>query len=260
MDDAFYDNYVQRLGDPDLPSILFVPCFGDTSEVYKPLAETDLRNKFRLVLIELPGFGGAPPLPEPTTLENLARVLRNLAARENAHVIVAHSVASIIASLAARHVSSKINTIVALEGNLTLEDAYYSGTAANFDDAESFRAAFLERLEKLGEGDAAVVRWRAAVATANSQSLWELGCDAFDFSSKYSPGRVLCQTRNVFYFYNPDNCPQATLDWLDGNPINRIQLDGVSHWMSFHQPRIVADKIAEVLSDLSPAVTSPNSH
>lgn len=250
IDNSFYKNHVQRIGDQSLPAILFIPAFGDTSEVYTPLTETDLLNHYCLVLAELPGFGGAPPLNKPTTLENLASVVHSISNKEDAYIIVAHSVASIIASLAARQTSSVIDTIISLEGNLTPEDAYHSGTAADFNDAKEFHTAFLERLKKLAVEDPALIRFRAAVATANTKALWELGCDAHDFSSKHSPGKVLCQVNNVFYFYNPDNCPQATLGWLENNSINRVQLDGVSHWMSFHQPYLVAEKIVKVLSGI----------
>ena len=36
---------------------------------------------------------------------------------------------------------------MSLEGNLTVEDAYFSGATADYDSAESFRAAFLDRLD-----------------------------------------------------------------------------------------------------------------
>jgi|GEM_PF-945307 len=247
INETFYKKHVRRYGNPDLPAILCIPAFGDSSEVYEPLLETKLINSYSLVLTELPGFGGSEPLDEPTTLENLARVVHSISKRENAQIVIAHSVASIITSLAAKQPSSIIDTIISLEGNLTPEDAYHSGTAASFDTAVEFHKTFLERLEGLEAEDPGIVRFRAAVAKANSTSLWELGCDAHNFSSKHSPGEVLCQANKVFYFYDPKNCPEATLIWLKENPINRVQLDGVSHWMSHHQPKLIAEKILEVL-------------
>lgn len=247
IDNTFYKKHVRKFGNPDLPAILCIPAFGDSSEVYEPLLETKLLNSYSLVLADLPGFGGSEPLDEPTTLENLAKVVHAIAKREDARIVIAHSVASIITSLAAKQPSSIINTIISLEGNLTPEDAYHSGTAASFDNAAEFHKAFLERLDGLGAEDPGIVRFRAAVAKANSTSLWELGCDAHNFSSKYSPGEVLCQASKVYYFYDPKNCPEATLTWLKNNPINMVQLDGVSHWMSHHQPKLIAEKILEVL-------------
>lgn len=247
INNTFYKNHVRRYGNPELPTILCIPAFGDSSEVYEPLLKTNLIDSYSLILTELPGFGGSQPLDEPTTLQNLARVVHSIAIRENARIVMAHSVASIITSLAAKQPSSIIDTIISLEGNLTPEDAYHSGTAASFDTAVEFHKAFLDRLEGLEAEDPGIVRFRAAVAKANSKALWELGCDAHAFSSRYSPGEVLCQTKNVFYFYDPKNCPEATLAWLQENPISRVQLDGVSHWMSHHQPKLIAEKILEVL-------------
>lgn len=234
-----------------LPTMLFVPAFGDESGVFAPLAETELARKYRLVAVDLPGFGGNPSMKKPATLKNLAEVVHQTATREQARIVVAHSVGSITASLAARHENSNIDTIISLEGNLTPEDAYHSGTAAGFENAVDFRSAFLERLDKLANDQPAIARYRSAVAKADPQSLWELGCAAHEFSSKNSPGDVLNETENVYYLYNPDNCPETTIEWLRNNPIRRVRMDGASHWKSFDQPHLLADKILQALDGRS---------
>ena len=52
---------------------------------------------------------------------------------------------------------------------------------------------------------------------------------------------------SVVYFYNPSNCPDSTLQWLDQSPMPRIRLDTASHWPSVDQPQTLADRIAEAL-------------
>lgn len=230
-----------------LPTIVFVAGFGDGAGMFEPLAQTALTSRYRLIAIDLPGFAGAPPLEGPTTLEGLADVVQDVAAAENARILVAHSVASIIASLAARRTPSKVDTIISLEGNLTAEDAYFSGTAADYENASEFRRAFLARLDEMAKHNPVVGRYRSVVAKADPQALWELGCDTRRFSLENIPGDVLTETGDVCYLYNPENCHEASLEWLRRSSIRRMRMDGATHWTSVDQPHRLAGKILEAL-------------
>jgi len=227
---------VRAFGDASLPAAICLPAFGDDSGVYEPLVRTALVERFRLVLTELPGFGGAEPLREPTTLEALSAYVADLARRENATILISHSVASITASLAARRAPDVIETIVSLEGNLTPADAYHSGTAADFDDADAFKAAFLKRLDEARPTDAGIARFRKAVERADAGALWLLGCDARAFSRDHEPGAVLLERARVVYLYDEANTPPQTLAWIAAHEIDAHRLEGVSHWMACEQP------------------------
>ena len=120
------------------PTILFIAGFGDNASMFTGLRGTALEDAYRLLPLDLPGFG-APALRTQTTLQSLADFVAGKAKETGAEIIVAHSVASIIASLAAREPDCPITTILSLEGNITAEDAYFSGSAADYDDPNSFR-------------------------------------------------------------------------------------------------------------------------
>ena len=230
-----------------LPAILFVAGFGDGAEMFAALAETALAARYRLLPIDLPGFAGTPAIDGPTSLDALAEIVHDHAVREHARIVVAHSVASIIASLAARRHGSPIDTILSLEGNLTASDAYFSGTAADYADPRQFRDAFLRRLDDMADSRPIFRRYREIVGRADPQALWDLGCDARRFSQAHVPGELLRETDTVWYLYNPDNCPPSTLEWLRGNPINTIKMDGASHWPSVDQPDRLAQNILDAL-------------
>ncbi len=80
-------------------------------------------------------------------------MVREVAEAERTAVVIAHSVASVIASLAARHPDSGIHTIISLEGNLTAADAYFSGMAADYENPIAFHDAFLVRLDEMAQSD-----------------------------------------------------------------------------------------------------------
>jgi pimeloyl-ACP methyl ester carboxylesterase len=228
------------------PAMLLIAGFGDDASMYSSFGNTPLAETYRLLPLNLPGFG-APALEERTSLDALGRVVADAAKAADATVVVAHSVASIIASLAAQLPDCPLNTILSLEGNLTAEDAYFSGTAANYDSPVDFRAAFLERLDKMAADNPVIARYRERVSQADPPALWQLGSDARRFSDRNIPGEVLSKAAQVTYFYNPDNCPEATLRWLDDNPMDRVLLEGASHWPSVDQPHMLAERISETL-------------
>jgi pimeloyl-ACP methyl ester carboxylesterase len=228
------------------PTILFIAGFGDNASMFEGLSNTHLAETYRLLPINLPGFG-APAQKSQTTLEALAELVADKAKEAGAEIIVAHSVASIIASFAAQRSDCPLKTIISLEGNITAEDAYFSGTAADFDDPGEFRAAFLERLDQMAENSPIIARYRQSVSEADQLALWQLGTDARRFSSQHVPGEVLKSSGNVVYLYNPENCPEPTIQWLEHNPMERILLTNATHWKSVDQPEQLADKISEAL-------------
>ena len=228
------------------PVMLMFAGFGDNGSMFDGLLDTPLAASHRLVPLNLPGFG-APPLGVESTLEEMATYVAEAAERSGARIIVAHSVASIIASLATRQPGSPVTTILSLEGNITEEDAYFSGSAADYDGPDAFRTAFLDRLDKMAAENPVIGRYRRAVAEADPLALWQLGRDARRFSAKAVPGEVLMAAARVVYFYNPENCPDRSLDWLRRSAMERVLLDSASHWASVDQPEELALRISEVL-------------
>ena len=228
------------------PTMIFIAGFGDDKSMFDGLFETPLAEAYDLLPMNLPGFG-APPLGHETTLKSLGEFVAAKARETGVEILLAHSVASIIASLAALEPESPITTILSLEGNLTAEDAYFSGTAGDYDDPQGFRTAFLARLEEMSHSEPIIARYREVVSRADPVALWQLGSDARRFSAEQVPGEVLLSAAKVTYFYNPDNCPQSSLDWLQQNPVQRVLLEKVSHWPSVDQPALLAERILSAL-------------
>ena len=224
--------------------------FGDNASMFAPLLDTDLADQFDLIPLDLPGFGAAP-LSVETNLESLADFVAEEAGKTGAQIILAHSVASIIASFAVQRDACPLTTLLSLEGNLTAEDAYFSGTAADFPNAERFRETFLARLDDMAKGDAILTRYRREVERADPQSLWTLGCDARKFSDRIEPGLMLLTAPQAHYFYNPDNCPRSSLDWLKAHDLPRTVLQGASHWASLDAPEQLSSAILQAVQTVS---------
>lgn len=217
--------------------------------MFDPLVQTSRGDHIQYQPLNLPGFG-APPLTEAkTSLEALATVLLEAVTKLGTDTVLAHSVSSIIASLAARRPNSPVRSILSLEGNLTPDDAYFSGTAANYSNAVDFRTAFLGRLDEIAKADPIIARYRGIVERADARALWELGCDAHRFSQTHSPGQWLAAAPHAAYFFNPKNVPEASLAWLGDHPMPRFELSNASHWASLDQPDQLAQYIKQALDE-----------
>lgn len=210
-------------------TIICLAGFGDDESMFVPLLAEKYSQNFNIVPINLLGFG-AEPAGYEISLDGLANYVLSVAKAHNAHHIMAHSVASIIATLAAEKSDGFIDHIISLEGNLTAADAYFSGKAADFETAEEFKRSFPKILGKAAQTDPMLKRYLTIVMTRDAQDLWSLGCDARLFSAQNDVGARLMNSAKVFYLYNSKNCPSDTLVWLDKNPMDKYELANASHW------------------------------
>jgi len=231
--------------DQHRPTMLMIAGFGDDTTMFDGLASTALAAQWRLVPVCLPGFGGVPALPGKTSLAALAAYMDDLARSERAQAIMGHSIASVIASLAAARPGSPLRRVISLEGNLVAQDAYFSGTAADYDDPAAFYAAFRDRLEGMAATDPIIAAFHGRLAAADPTALWQLGCDARRFSETEVPGEHLQALGDVLYLYNPANCPAESIAWLEQSDLPRALLPNASHWPTIDQPQQVAAAIAQ---------------
>jgi pimeloyl-ACP methyl ester carboxylesterase len=229
--------------------ILCIAGFGDDSTMFEPLVATDLCSSFRLVTVDLPGFGEEPQISgRSATLSDLADFVTAVATQASAESVLAHSAGSVVVGLAATAPGSTIRTVISLEGNLTKADAYYSGLAAEFDTPEGFRQALLARLDPASEVDPLVSRYRSRVAQADAHALWVLGNDVAAYSKRRPPGELLLEVSRVHYIYNPSNCAESSLAWLARSGLPATQLHGASHWPTLDAPERVAQAVTDVLA------------
>lgn len=231
-----------------MKKILCLAGFADGAAMFEPLKETPLAQAVELIAVDLPGFADAAAEPvSPATLDALADWVDMTVRGHAADTIMAHSVASIIASLAASCPDSPVHTLISLEGNLTAEDAYFSGRAAQYDDAIRFKSEFIALIEARAQADPILTRYAEIARRADAQSMWELGCDAHRYSRDHHPGERLRACERVIYVYNPDNCAQASLDWLAAGPFETLRLDGVSHWPTIDAAQTLSERLQAVI-------------
>jgi pimeloyl-ACP methyl ester carboxylesterase len=96
--------FIRTAGPPDGRTLVFVHALADNGLAFAPLFYTPLAEEFRLVAVDLAGFGASPRQDNVLTIaqhaETIAALARSLRATEQVG-LVAHSVGSMIAVEAA---------------------------------------------------------------------------------------------------------------------------------------------------------------
>lgn len=242
------DNVLLRSGGPEnAPAIVCLHGFADSGDMFRPLFDTELADRYRLLAVDLPGFGASPGRESVGTISEHAEALAALldkAAPDGRIGLVGHSVASPIAVETVARLAKPPLGLVSIEGNLTAEDAYFSGLAADYESPSAFKAAFLERVWEMARTQPILRRYHAGAVMADARAMWHLGRDAKRVSVGDRPGQALAAVSvPILYYWSPDNTAEATRDWIAASGIANRQFSGSSHWPSVDQPEDTAEVI-----------------
>ena len=249
------DILVRRVGNGDARKLLCLHGFADSGLMFLPLSETALPHNFELVLVDLPGFGCSPSKPGIALIRDYARAVASLASvishRESIGLI-GHSIASAIAVVASELLSPPPIGVFSIEGNLTEDDAYFTGKAADWDAAEPFKKAFLNEIWTLGATNVELRRYFGGVVMAQASAMWSLGKDAKRLSAGDSVGHAYRALKvPSLYYWSEATTPARTRQFIDAYSIPNRRYAAASHWPTIADPQATANAILEFFLNLS---------
>jgi pimeloyl-ACP methyl ester carboxylesterase len=149
-----------------------------------------------------------------------------------------------IAVEAAARLGASFGGLFSIEGNLTADDAYFSGRAADFDDPVLFKQRFLDDIWSLAQTRAILRRFHAAAVSGDPLAMWALGRDAKRMSIRDAPGQAYRCVRPSLYYWSSANTTETTRYWVSKSDIDQLQFAGASHWPMVDQPHETARAIA----------------
>ena len=247
MDIALADGMLIRTAGPQNGrTLLFIHALADCGLAFTPLFGTPLADSFRLIAVDLPGFGASPPREDVRTIEQHASVVATLAAAmcsPDPVGLVAHSIGSMIAVEAASQLGRRFGGLFSIEGNLTAEDAYFSGRAADFDDPYAFKQRLLDDLWTMALTRPSLRRFHGTMMQADAVAMWTLGRDARRLSVGDAPGRAYLRVRPSLYYWSPHNTAESTRDWIARSGLASLEFTDASHWPTIDQPAVTAHAI-----------------
>jgi pimeloyl-ACP methyl ester carboxylesterase len=149
-----------------------------------------------------------------------------------------------VAVEAAPRLGELFGGLFSIEGNLTAEDAYFSGRAADFDDAYIFKQHFLDDIWNMAQTRSILRRYFATALLADPTALWQLGRDARRMSVGDAPGQAYRDVQPSLYYWSPANMAESTARWIVKFNLDRRQFTNASHWPTVDQPNATARAIA----------------
>jgi pimeloyl-ACP methyl ester carboxylesterase len=247
MDIALADGmFVRAAGPNNGRTLLFIHALADCGLAFTPLFDTLLAHSFRLIVVDLPGFGASPPRHDVQTIEQHASAvatLVNAMAATNPIGLVGHSIGSMIAVRAAARLGQRFAGLFSIEGNLTAEDAYFSGKAADFDNPHAFKDRLLEELWAMAQTQPILRRFHGTMTQADAVTMWTLGRDARRLSVGDAPGQAYLRVRPSLYYWSPLTTADSTQGWIARSGIANLQFVNAGHWPTIEQPAATARAI-----------------
>jgi len=241
------DILVRRVGDGHATKLLCLHGFADSGLMFLPLSETALPDYFELVLVDLPGFGGSPSKPGVTLIRDYARAVAELASIISpceSVGLIGHSIASAIAVDSSNLLSPSPIGVFSIEGNLTEDDAYFTGKAADWDAAEPFKKAFLNEIWELGATNVELRRYFGGVVMAQASAMWSLGKDAKRVSGGDAIGHAYRSLKvPSLYYWSEATTPARTRQFIDEYSIPNQRYAVASHWPTIADPEATANAI-----------------
>jgi pimeloyl-ACP methyl ester carboxylesterase len=240
MDIALADGmFVRMAGRAGGRTLLFVHAMADCGLAFTPLFATPLAETFRLVAVDLPGFGASPRRDDVLTISQHAEAIVTLAhslSSPGPIGLVAHSVGSMIAVEAASRLGERFGGLFSIEGNLTAEDTYFSGQAADFDDPYAFKRHFLDKLWGMAQAQPILRRFHGTATLADPVAMWTLGRDARRLSIGDAPGQAYLRIRPSLYYWSELSTVDRTRGWIAASGMAHRQFADASHWPMVDQP------------------------
>lgn len=234
-------------------SVWLLHAFADSGLAYRELMDTQFGLRFDMYAPDFPGFGESPLGEKGSSLEGASEALVELletVSPSGPVYLVAHSLSSVIATRVARRIGERVRAVVSIEGNLTAEDAYYSGLAAGYDSAERFKTDFLREILDAARGNPAFSRYYAGVAAAQPEAMMGWGRSAARLGDSVGDEFRSLECATLYYWGEADQ-PEHRRTYIETNDLLEMRYPGSGHWPMIDQPLRCSSDIAGFLGEVS---------
>jgi pimeloyl-ACP methyl ester carboxylesterase len=225
--------------------VVCVPAFADSAESWHSLVER-LSDRHTVGVVEVPGLGRAGTPPVPPTVAGVAELITGLIQKTwTAPVtLVGHSAGSAVAVRVAHQLGDRCRAVVSIEGNLTVDDAYLTGQAVDFTDADAFKNHLADQIGGWVAAGKAPASYADSVRASDAYTMWSFGRDVAAGSAGDGFGHELLRLRcPVRYLWSAATTPPVSREFLRAHSIPHRQLPVAHHWPWTVDPDAVATAV-----------------
>ena len=223
-------------------AIWCIPGFADSGASFSALYDTEFGKSVQIITPDLPGFGSSPVDNHSCSIRAYVSTLLELINKITPDLklgFIGHSVGAILAVEVALKLNDRCKGVFSIEGNLTEEDAYFSGQAVKFNTPLDFKNLFTDKIWAKGESNDIFRTYFSSLKQADPIAMWHFGKDVKQYSKENLPGEKVMKLDCPFlYFWCPDNTPVASQTFLSANNINNTKITGTSHWPMIDAPEL----------------------
>ena len=208
-----------------------------------------------MIAVDLWGFGSSPARADVRTFADFSNALEKLVLKVRSGKpvgLVGHSIAGSMATDIAHRLGERVSGVFSIEGNLTADDAMFTGKASNFDNPLAFKQSFLDEIWNLGEDDQALRHYYAGVRMSDPETMWYLGRDTGRVSVDDKLGEAFrALSQPSLYYWSKQSTPKKTQDWIAQSGIPNEVYGSAGHWPMIDQPSVMAHRIGLFFDGIS---------
>jgi len=249
---------VDEAGFGKAPALWMFHGFADSSLAFSELLHSEVAARFGLFAPDLPGFGVSPPDAACSSVDaytDLFETLINDVTPDRPIGLIGHSVGAVIAVALAERLRDRTLGLMSIEGNLTPADAYFSGSAADYDLAAEFKQVFTDAIWRRANEDTDARTYRryyASVLQADADTMWRFGSDVRQISDAGAVGEAyLTLACPSLYYWAPATTPEETQKFIAAHDLANRRYADTGHWPMISDPLETAAAVSGYFDKLA---------
>lgn len=244
-------------GSPSRGVVVCIHGLGESALSFAPLLTEPRLGGWRIIAIDLPGYGRSPGAADHQGLLDHAESVGSWVAGQSLRpvVLVGHSMGGVIALGCAERFPELVRAVFDVEGNVTPADCAYSGPISSIPEDQwpmPGLAAIRDRVWRAAQHDEAHRRYFASLAFADPQVLRRDALDLVDWSANgdLASRRAQLSIPLSYLAGEPGGAGAASRAALDAAGVEWSSLAPAGHWPFVDQYDSFVERLVAFLERL----------
>ena len=233
-------------------TVLYLHGLGCYKNDFMGAVDVDRLKPYTLVAFDFPGCGNSPYLANVNLGMDELVEITNIVVSEldlGDVVLIGHSMGGLVGLLYAEKYNEHVKGFIDVEGNLALEDCFFSGKIAGYGST-GFTKEVLERFQrKLAQSDSKALREHAqALGDASEKALFDYSFSMVDYSEN---GNLISRFSGLqipkLFIYSVESSGLSYIPKLKDSVCEVVKIPDSSHFMFYDNPKAYYHEVSNFL-------------
>lgn len=236
-------------------TILYLHGLGCSKNDFIEAADVVELQSHTLVAFDFPGFGKSPYNQNISLgMDDLVEITNIVLSELNVPdcLIVGHSMGGLVGLLYAEKYSERVDGFINVEGNLTLEDCFFSGKIVRYGPS-GFTKEMLKRLQRrLARSDKKGLQEHAkALQSASEKALSDCSFSMVDYSGNGNlVPRFTALDPPILFMHGSENRGLSYIPKLKDNGCEALEIPNSGHFPFYDNPQAYYQAISSFLDSV----------